>query len=123
MFDPITTVAVFVPVLSLLCAWAFWKWPQPATPRDKFTFCGLMAASITTVAVGAFLLVGSARGRAGFLGPPAEPWLITNWLAFALWIVAVLASIFGRGRSRIPLAAWALLVFMADYVVVVIFSD
>lgn len=81
-------------------------------------FYGLLAASISTAAESAFLLAGSFCGPAGFASAPATPWLITNCVAFVCWVTALAASVFGKGRSRFPLAVWALLLLAVNYTVV-----
>lgn len=112
MLSPLGAVATFTPIGSLLLAWALWRKPRPATLRDKATFCGLAAASFTTAEVAAFILVGDVQRRGGFSEPSPEFWGIAGWMAFALWSVAATTSIIGKGKSRLALAAWTLLVFV-----------
>ena len=122
MFIPVTAIAIFTPALSLSVAWAFWRQPRPSTLRDNVTFCGLVAASLTTADLVGSLLDGSVRGSKSMAGSSGEFWMISGWIAFALWVVAAVASMIGQGKARRGLAAWTLLVFLADYVVMAIMS-
>jgi hypothetical protein len=116
-------VALSIPTVCLLVGWAIRQTKEesckPHKLRDRITLAGLVSASIAMLANGVFLLHGAAQGRGGFLGRPEGGWLIVNRVALVLWLVAVIASILGKGRPRIALATWSLLVIGVDYFIVI----
>ena len=126
--DRLVLLPVILLMLPVACLWTAWivrprKVISPSV-RIKITRFALIAAFVAMFANGVFLTHGAAVGRGGFPEPPEEPWVAINLVAVALWACAVLGAIFGKGwKTRIAIAAWAILAVVVDHGIIIVTKD
>jgi hypothetical protein len=119
--------ALIPPLFCLIFAWIRWQASKnnsvAARWRGAMAFAGLMMASVAMLMNAVFILHGAAHGRGAFYGPPGGVWLPLGRLFAVLWLGVVLAAAVGKGKQRVPLAAWSALMLASDYFVITFYMD
>jgi hypothetical protein len=102
----VLVVAFFIPVaVSVLFGWRAWRSTPDRFPlprwRSRFTFCGLIAATVGFLLETAYLIRDYAYSN--LPSPLSQFWLVIAWTVVLAWTISILVALVGKGRVRLPL--------------------
>jgi hypothetical protein len=121
-------VGLMVPAFACLA----FAWPvqvnertEPAGKgwRRNVLTAALYFASLSQLLVLGSLLQGFHPDRQSFTEPAPFPWVIANWIIVIGWSFVVIASVLGKGRTRLPLFLWSGFTLLAFWLVVMVGMD
>src|SRR2546426_2880240 len=111
-----------LPAICLIYGWR--RWVQAETRpvaddwRAKLLAVGLCLATLSLLSTSGFLLQGFHPNGQSFAEAPPRHWVTLNWFSAFAWILALLAAVVGKGRSRRPLFLWCISMPLAAWIVI-----
>jgi hypothetical protein len=117
-------VAIFMslPAICLIYGWRVRgqvdTGPMEGGWRAKLLTLGLYSATLSLLVTSGFLFQGFDSSAQSFASPPPRHWVILNWLSALAWTLALLATVFGKGRLRRALFLWCVCMPLAAWMVI-----
>ena len=91
--------------------------------RARVLAIGLIFASLCQLLATSFLLNGFRANEQSFATRVSDFWAVSNWITLLSWLFALTTVALGKGRVRSLLLAWALVIPVTSWVVVMMGYD
>jgi hypothetical protein len=108
--------------ICLILGWRAWvKGRSSASEhewREVLLTIGLILASVCQVLATAFLVNGFRSDRQSFAERVSDLWAVSNWTTTLSWLLVLATVVLGKGRVRLLLLVWALVIPVTSWIVV-----